>query len=67
VAVGEKRLTVTLRDARLASVPLWLVPRLEGASSASRRAVRISQNGRSVEWPALGLKLLLQDLLGETI
>lgn len=66
-AVSAKRLTVTLRDARLASVPLWLVPRLERAAPAARAALRIAQDGRSIEWPGLGLKLLLKELLGETI
>lgn len=67
VALGEKRLTVTLRDARLASVPLWLLPKLERAAPAVREAFRISEDGRSIEWRALGLKLLLKDLLAETI
>ena len=63
VHVGDKRLSVTLRDARLVSVPLWLVPKLARASAAARRALRIAPDERAIEWPALGLRYALQDLL----
>ena len=63
VHVGDKRLSVTLRDARLVSVPLWLVPRLQKADASARAAHRISPQARALEWPALGLRFALQDLL----
>lgn len=63
--VGAKRLTVTLRDGRLVSVPLWLIPKLGKASAGARQAVRIAAEPHAMEWPALGLRLPLKQLLSE--
>lgn len=65
--VGAKRLTVTLRDGRLVSVPLWLIPKLGKASAGARQARRSAPGGCALEWPQLGLRLTLAGLLAQKL
>lgn len=53
VEVAKGRLTITLEDERVVSVPLRWFPNLAHASPQDWAGVRISADGISVEWPSL--------------
>jgi hypothetical protein len=59
----ESDMTVSLRDGRRVSVPLWWYPRLLGASPAQRANWQPAAAGRGIHWPDLDEDLDVEGFL----
>jgi hypothetical protein len=64
IEVAPALVSVTLKDGRRISVPLWWLPRLARATAERRASGRIMPFGDAIEWPDIdehvGVKGLLR-------
>lgn len=63
VSVGRRGLCVEFADGRTLCAPLDWFPLLSAAGPAQREVMVISDDGFSVEWPALGERVSADYLL----
>jgi hypothetical protein len=63
VAFGDTDMTVSLRDGRKISVPLWWYPRLLNATPAQRRRWEPAAAGRGIHWPEIDEDLDVEGFL----
>jgi len=63
VECNDKELTVTLKDGRKISAPLWWLPRLLDAPPEQRAKWRIMPFGDAIEWPAIDEHVSVKGLL----
>jgi hypothetical protein len=63
VACTSTELSVTLKDGRRISVPLWWLPRLARASAERRASGRIMPFGDAIEWPEIDEHVSVKGLL----
>ena len=60
---SEAELTVSLRDGRRVSVPLWWLPRLLKATPRQRAEWQIMPFGDAIEWPEIDEHVSVKGLL----
>jgi Protein of unknown function (DUF2442) len=63
VAFNDAEMTVTLRDGRRISVPLWWYPRLLEATPDQRRNWEPAAAGRGIHWPEIDEDLDVEGFL----
>ena len=56
-------ISIALNTRIVMLVPIWLVPDLEGASSAALSEIEITPSGLGLHWPQLDVDLYLPSLL----
>jgi hypothetical protein len=63
VSCSEVELTVSLRDGRRISAPLWWLPRLAEATPEQRAGWRIMPFGNAIEWQEIDEHVSVEGLL----
>ena len=63
VECSEVELTVSLKDGRRISVPLWWLPRLLKAAPEQRAGWQIMPFGDAIEWPEIDEHVSVKGLL----
>lgn len=63
VQVNESSFTVTLRDGRQISVPLFWYPRLMAGTPAERNSWELLGDGYAISWPSLDEHIGVEGLL----
>jgi hypothetical protein len=66
VEVTADRITATLADGRVISVPLWWSWRLEAATPAERANYRILGDGEGFHWPDVDEDISVEGMLRGT-
>jgi hypothetical protein len=63
VRCSDTELTVTLKDGRSITVPLWWLPRLQNATPEQRGDWRIMPFGDAIEWQGIDEHVSVKGLL----
>jgi hypothetical protein len=63
VDCSNTELSVTLKDGRRVTVPLWWLPRLQRATPKERAGWRIMPFGDAIEWEAIDEHVSVKGLL----
>ncbi len=63
VRCSDAELSVTLKDGRRIAVPLWWLPRLQGATAEQRGNWRIMPFGDAIEWEEIDEHVSVKGLL----
>lgn len=63
VDCSDTELTVTLKDGRRLTVPIWWLPRFQKATAEQRTAWRIMPFGDAIEWREIDEHVSVRGLL----